>query len=635
MSRAARTGRLALVVLPVLAALAACMPATAVANRIAVLSCHGPAGEALGHDGWLNQRTADAGMVALDTCGAGGAGALSLELGGNSNGYPDAASTEWMFDAPSWGSIVSYRVAIADSYTSPYAGGLGQSFVIASDEADPNYDYRNLGYGGLGASVIERTAPAADDYLRLNASCDGANGRCPANAIVSRLDVSATRIVLSDPSTPTVTGLTGTLLVAGALRGSVALNVAAGDEGPGVYSAALSVDGTPAAPAIFDTNGGWCQSLGPSGEAQRSFAHPDPCPKHASTTLTLDTAALADGAHSISLRVDDASGNATTPLETTIQTDNAPRQSAPPQVAPSAPTVGATLSASPGTWNDPPGAGTIGYGYTWLSCDAGGQGCTPIPGADAATFSVTGAQAGHTLRVTIGASDRDGVASAQSEATQLVSGAIGAPNGFAASDGARLLVSGPVSFARGYGASGLTLNGRLLSPGGTPIAGATIDVLSSASSVTPGVIGQVGTGADGTFTARIPRGASRTITLAYRSFSLEPGYTTSVQVSELVRAGVLLSAAPARTSSQGRVTFSGRVLGAPSHGGVIVELLVRYRGRWQPIRTPRTGPGGRFRISYAFQGARGVFPFKVTVPGGQAAFPYAAGASRVLPVRAG
>ncbi len=129
------------------------------------------------------------------------------------------------------------------------------------------------------------------------------------------------------------------------------------------------------------------------------------------------------------------------------------------------------------------------------------------------------------------------------------------------------------------------------------------------------MIGHVGTGADGTFTARIPRGASRTITLAYRSFSLEPGYTTSVGVSELVRAGVLLSAAPARTSSQGRVTFSGRVLGAPAHGGVIVELLVRYRGRWQPIRTPRTGPAGRFRISYVFQGARGVFPFKVTVPG--------------------
>ncbi len=220
MSPTVRRGRLALAAVPVLAALAACLPAPANANRIAVLSCHGPAGEALGHDGWVNERTADAGMVALDSCGAGGAGALSLELGGNSNGYPDAASTDWIFNAPSWGSIVSYRVAIAGSYTSPYAGGLGQSFVIASDESDPNYDYRNLGYGGLGASVIERTPPAPDDYLRLNASCDGANGRCPANASVSRLDVSATRIVLSDPSTPTVSGLTGTLLAPAALRGA-------------------------------------------------------------------------------------------------------------------------------------------------------------------------------------------------------------------------------------------------------------------------------------------------------------------------------------------------------------------------------------------------------------------------------
>ncbi len=635
MSRAPRRGCRLLGALLALGALTACFAGPARANRVAVLSCHGPAGEALGHDGWVNERTGEGGMIALDTCTGEGAGSLSLELGGNSNGYPDEAHTWWVFKAPSWGGIVSYRLAIADSATSPYAGGLGQTFVIASDESDPNYDYRNLGYGALGASVIERTPPAQDDALLLDASCDGLNGRCPANVLVSRLDVSATRITLNDASTPTLTGLTGTLLTPGALRGGVALNVAAGDEGPGIYSAQLSVDSVPAAPVIFDTNGGWCESLGPSGVAPRSFAHSDPCPQHASTTLTLDTSALADGTHSVSLRLDDASGNATTPLEGTIRTDNAPHASAAPQIAPAAAAVGATLSASPGSWSAPAGAGALAYGYSWLSCDAAGQACAPIAGADGASFAVSGAQAGRTLRVAISASDRDGVASAQSEATAPVSGAIGVPNGLGAAEGARLLLGGPGSFTRAYSASALALSGRLLSPAGTPIAGAEIDVLCCGSGQAASVVARANTGADGTFTAHVARGSSRTITLAYRSFSLQGGYTASAHVSELVRAGVVLHATPSSSSSHGRVTFSGRVLGAPARPGVIVELLVRYRGSWEPIRTPRSGPDGRFEIPYVFQGARGRFPFKVTVPGGQAGFPYGAGSSRVLAVRAG
>ncbi|HEX3510650.1 MAG TPA: hypothetical protein VHT27_06065 [Solirubrobacteraceae bacterium] len=621
-----------------IALLAAGSAPAAQANRLAVLSCHGPGGEALGDDGWLNERTADGDMVALDTCGEAGAGSLHLELAGNSGGYGNGAQTEWVFTSPSWGSIVSYRVQVADSFTTVYgeggADGVGQAFVIASDESDPNYDYRNLGSGSFGASVLERTPPAPDHSLVLNASCDGQSGTCPANMIVSRLDVSATRVTLNDPSTPTVNAMTGSLLASNTLRGTVALNLAASDEGPGVYSAALILDGVPQAPQIFDTNGGWCESLGPSGEAPRSFAHPDPCPQHASTTLTLDTTGLADGTHTIALRVDDASGNATTPLESTIQTDNAPQSSAPPQIAPAAPTVGATLTATPGSWSAPAGAGSVSYGYSWLSCDAGGQSCSAIAGANGSSFTVTAAQARRTLRVALSAADSDGIASAESEASAAVSGAIGVPNGIGASDGARLLLAGPAAFVRAYGSSALVIEGRLLTPVGAPIAGAQIDVLASSGDEGASVIGHASTGADGSFSARVPRGPSRVITLAYRSFSLQAGYTASAHVGELVRAGVLASTSRRRTSSYGRVTFSGRVLGA-SRTGVIVELLVRYRGRWQPIRTPRTAANGTFRISYVFRGAGGAFPFKVTVPGGQAGFPYAAGASRVLLVRAG
>src|SRR5262249_12999249 len=105
--------------LALIAALLACGGALAApaarAGRIAILRCHGPGGEALGHDGWETERTGDGGMAALDTCAAGGGGTMSLEVAGNSAGFPDSARIVWLFRAPPWATIVSYRVAIADS----------------------------------------------------------------------------------------------------------------------------------------------------------------------------------------------------------------------------------------------------------------------------------------------------------------------------------------------------------------------------------------------------------------------------------------------------------------------------------------------------------------------------------------
>jgi hypothetical protein len=66
---------------------------------------------------------------------------------------------------------------------------------------------------------------------------------------------------------------------------------------------------------------------------------------------------------------------------------------------------------------------------------------------------------------------------------------------------------------------------------------------------------------------------------------------------------------------------------------VLVALLVHYRGKWVPFRTPRTNRHGRFRVAYRFQGAVGRFPFRAQVPGGQVHFPYAHGASEVIHVR--
>jgi hypothetical protein len=93
-----------------------------------------------------------------------------------------------------------------------------------------------------------------------------------------------------------------------------------------------------------------------------------------------------------------------------------------------------------------------------------------------------------------------------------------------------------------------------------------------------------------------------------------------------------LNVTPGHTSPEGTITLSGRVLGPVPSQGVVVELLVYYRGHWEPFRDPRTDSHGHFKIVYQFQGGAGRFPFRALVFGGQSGFPYSHGESRSVDV---
>ena len=520
--------------------------APAKANEMTLFSCHDPAGNAVGHDGWTNERTADLDMYALDSCAAGGHGSMSLELASNGAGYPNAARSEWVFTAPAWGSILAYRVSVADSYAMPWAGsGEGQAFVTASDESDPSYDYRNLAAGSLGAQTIARTPPAPDATVSINASCDGQAGPCPGGPRIARIDVSATAITLRDPTSPTITSVSGALAPGASLTGAATVVVDATDSGPGVYSATLSVDGTVASSQILNENGGWCRDLGQTIDGTRAFAHPDPCPQSASGRLSLNTAKLADGAHTIELSVDDASGNSTIAYDGTFTTHNAP-----------------TITVMPSV-----GTGT------------------------------------------------------------------GTANGSGASEGAHLSLQGRSEITRDYRGSAMMLHGALTNSNGTPIGGAVLAVSEQTADGATRALGRTFTRSDGTFAAAVTRGASRRIEVSYRAYSADSSNTASALVSETVRAAVSLTVTPRRIAPEGAITLSGRVAGAVPRGGVIVELLVHYRGRWEPFRTPRTDHHGRFLVRYHFQGALGRFPFRAEVLGGQAGYPYSTGTSRAVTVQ--
>jgi Concanavalin A-like lectin/glucanases superfamily len=107
---------------------------------------------------------------------------------------------------------------------------------------------------------------------------------------------------------------------------------------------------------------------------------------------------------------------------------------APPAVA-SSPTVsgtaqaGQTLTASPGIWT---GTAPIAYGYQWQSCDSTGSKCNAITGATSMTYTSTSTDVGHTLEVSVTASNMAGNATAFSAPTGVVVSASGPPRGLVA-----------------------------------------------------------------------------------------------------------------------------------------------------------------------------------------------------------
>jgi hypothetical protein len=105
-----------------------------------------------------------------------------------------------------------------------------------------------------------------------------------------------------------------------------------------------------------------------------------------------------------------------------------PAAAAGPQAAPQAvgqPVVtgrtvqGETLTTTNGRWT---GSTPITFQYRWLRCDASGGGvngvnCATIPGETRRTLVLSAADVGHRIRSRVIASNADGTASANSNAT--------------------------------------------------------------------------------------------------------------------------------------------------------------------------------------------------------------------------
>src|SRR5438105_7927085 len=105
---------------------------------------------------------------------------------------------------------------------------------------------------------------------------------------------------------------------------------------------------------------------------------------------------------------------------TSAASSQAPGQTPPTNT--SAPVIsgsavsGQTLTSDSGSWSGP----TYTIGFQWSRCDSSGAACNPVSGATGSSYAVTGADAGHTLRATVTATNKNGSAVATSSRTAVV-----------------------------------------------------------------------------------------------------------------------------------------------------------------------------------------------------------------------
>ncbi len=79
-------------------------------------------------------------------------------------------------------------------------------------------------------------------------------------------------------------------------------------------------------------------------------------------------------------------------------------------------TQGQTLTAVPGTWSNAPTA----YSYQWERCNATGQSCANVPGANSPSYTLTGNDAGGTIRDLVTATNVTGSSTTASNPTAMI-----------------------------------------------------------------------------------------------------------------------------------------------------------------------------------------------------------------------
>jgi hypothetical protein len=281
-------------------------------------TCRLPDGRPAGTSGWRLFRHAGD-IRAGNECARGGA--LYIRFGPGVQAWGPQA--DWIFEPPPDTRIAMYaiyRYVRIHSRSSPPT--VSEYELTENDLGGPMADNCQLywcprpGNPGSPLDSGNRVMGGGGDPRRLvlDFQCrrSDAGGGCPGWGDPG-LYVYAGHFLLIDDFAPAIASITGDLLSPGAVYGTRSLMVRATDRGGGIRSVALEVDGQPR-PAV--------QLSQATKQCSEPFAEAQPCPLSGSSRLGLDTTALPDGFHAVSIVVRDVAGNVTRSTPYTIAVDN-------------------------------------------------------------------------------------------------------------------------------------------------------------------------------------------------------------------------------------------------------------------------------------------------------------------------
>lgn len=299
------------------------------AGTLVAVTCHSPSGSAVGARGWTVAPASGQYISYAGGCANGWQGAFGLTMGPNPTAeYFNGNGDTMTYSVPAGMRISSYSLEL-DAFGGPCsiqnnqcANGFGQVYVKHTGQSDPNYDYRNLGYGAANATVGASELSGVNS-VTVGVSCDPGQDLaypCPgwANPEAQAL-VTGGAFVLQDTTTPTVANVAGSVIAGGTLSGTNAIAFTGSDGGSGVYGATVFVDGQQVAQETGAGNEGLCVNLTPSS-ATMTFASPQPCPTSESFNIPVNTAQLTAGQHHLQAFLSDAAGDRVTAYDGTITT---------------------------------------------------------------------------------------------------------------------------------------------------------------------------------------------------------------------------------------------------------------------------------------------------------------------------
>jgi hypothetical protein len=637
------------------------------------------------YGGWQASAYSMAGNSNANNCPTGGIHSEMYPVAG----IPIGAAVGWTYTAPPQTKIAHFVTEYA-GWTKIYddvnqgivqfLNGAGNVGFVYNDRQATVSNRRTFGWGDVNTNAIT-----------VRVLCDGPNGHAGCAGSVGWMSLFNPKLYLADDLPPTVGAVTGSVTTDATLNGTEAINYSAADLGGGIARLRLYVDHQPTAvDHVINTNYGHCQIVG-TENGTWIFSWPKPCPGAVNAEELIDSTAIADGQHTITLKVVDAAQQ-----EATLWTGVRLVANHPPvnvqlplyadQDPAVNPVVGHVISASSdGTWTGP----SLNISRSWVQCDGHGTiaSCAAIPEAAGLSYTPTAADVGHRLRLLVTATNPADSVTAYSSPTGIVTTPSSAEpmtpkpdsgkDGNDGKDGSSGTSSiAPVLPGVSIGATvEHTFRGRIAGePAGATcpqdratlkfehvrggqvklgfskassaqvqltctmtgkaIEGAQLNIATRVGTK-PAVAADVTTDGAGHATLRLAKGAGRMVSVGYRMYADDPVARTTATLKVSVNGRVALKANRRHLRNGQAVTLLGSLRGGevPARG---VTLAVQWKDghRWRPFAQIKTNRKGSFRYAYKFTRTTGriTYELRVQVTKGQVDYPYLATASKPVKV---